>query len=198
MSAIADRPVPLADRAGGSGLRRLDRITAYAPPGLLLIASFAVGAARLAGAAPGPGVGSVVLVAGLLVGLPHGALDVERVVTGRRGHARALVGCGYVASAAAAFLAWLVRPAAAVVALVVLAWLHFGLTDLTEVVRRGRRSVPAALKVEVVGACCARARRSARPEPAGRRPGPAPRRDGPTQRRQRLAGPDRPARSEGS
>ncbi len=75
-------------------------------------------------------IGPVVLLAGLLVGLPHGALDVERAGRGRPAWARALIGLGYLAATAATFALWWHWHTAVLVALLVLAAAHFGDADV--------------------------------------------------------------------
>jgi Brp/Blh family beta-carotene 15,15'-monooxygenase len=149
---VATRTLLPAPAAGKSAWRRLDRLTALGPPVLLLGGSAVGGAARAAGASVPPAAGLGVLLAGLLVGLPHGALDVDRISAGRTVRQQAGLVAGYLAAVAAAFLAWLARPALTVAALLVLAVAHFGLTDLAELSRRCRSSVPAAVRPALAAA----------------------------------------------
>ncbi|MEJ5915765.1 Brp/Blh family beta-carotene 15,15'-dioxygenase [Pseudokineococcus sp. 1T1Z-3] len=77
------------------------------------------------------------LVAALVVGLPHGAVDlVQPELSPRSRRGRALVGLAYVGLVGAAVLALRVAPLPVLGTLLVLAALHFGLAD--EVVHRWR------------------------------------------------------------
>lgn len=89
------------------------------------------GAVRTGGVSLGPA-GAVLLVVSLLVGLPHGAVDLLRpevispTATPRQ---RRRAGWAYVGTAAAAALAWVLAPLPVLLVLLVLAAVHFGTAD---------------------------------------------------------------------
>ncbi|WP_432487272.1 Brp/Blh family beta-carotene 15,15'-dioxygenase [Kineococcus sp. SYSU DK018] len=87
--------------------------------------------------------GWVVLVAGLLAGLPHGAVDhlVPTFVLRERAPRVLLVATGYAATAAAAWLLFRTFPAAALVAFVLVSVLHFGSGEVAFDDERAGRAV---------------------------------------------------------
>ncbi|MEJ5868730.1 beta-carotene 15,15'-dioxygenase, Brp/Blh family [Pseudokineococcus sp. 5B2Z-1] len=94
-----------------------------------------------AAAALAPGLAAaaapLLLLAAVLVGLPHGAVDLlQPELTPRRRSGRALVGLAYVGLVALAVLVLRLAPLPVLGALLVLAALHFGLAD--DVVHRWR------------------------------------------------------------
>ncbi|MEZ0163565.1 beta-carotene 15,15'-dioxygenase, Brp/Blh family [Kineococcus sp. LSe6-4] len=85
------------------------------------------GAGASAGAA-----GTVLLVVSLLVGLPHGAVDLLRpevLDPGAPSRSRRLVTAAYLGCAAAAVVCWLVLPLPTLLTLLALAAVHFGAAD---------------------------------------------------------------------
>ncbi len=91
-------------------------------------------------------VAPVLAVTGLLVGLPHGAVDhmVPFWVTGERATVRRLaqVLVSYLVIAAVAAAALLIAPAAVVVVFLVVSGLHFGRGDVAFAAERAARPVP--------------------------------------------------------
>ena len=104
-------------------------VAAFAPPQALAIA------------------GPLVLTVAVLVGLPHGAVDLAQPDLGSGPpRARALVGLGYLGAFAVAVAAWWLWPLATLLGLLALSVLHFGTAD--DVVARWRigRTPPAAVR----------------------------------------------------
>jgi beta-carotene 15,15'-dioxygenase len=120
-------------------------------------AAVALGGAALA-AAPGPGPAAAVLLlvaAGLLAGLPHGAID-HRVAAALTGRPVPVVAAGYAALALATWVLLVVTGPVALVAVLLLSVAHFGLGEL-ETVRattgwRPRGAVAVAVAVAATGA----------------------------------------------
>jgi len=89
------------------------------------------GAVRSGGVSLGPA-GAVLLVASLLIGLPHGAVDLLRpevidpMATPQQ---RRRAGWTYLGTAAGAALAWVLAPLPVLLVLLVLAAVHFGAAD---------------------------------------------------------------------
>ena len=112
----------LQTRSGGSAQRRAWAVSGgvAAAVGLLLAAQ--AGGAPLAGAwASALSVGAI-----LLLGLPHGALDIRKLRRDRTGpSARRSVLATYLALAGAMALAWALAPALALVAFLAIAAAHF-------------------------------------------------------------------------
>ena len=99
-------------------------------------------------AALGPGTLEVaaplVLTLAVLVGLPHGAVDLVQPDLGSGpARTRALVGLGYLGAFLAAVAAWWRWPLAALLALLALSVVHFGTAD--DVVARWRTGTTPAL-----------------------------------------------------
>ncbi|WP_170147681.1 Brp/Blh family beta-carotene 15,15'-dioxygenase [Micromonospora phaseoli] len=102
------------------------------PARVAVVASRAVVGATLAVELVVPGgwgdAGPALLVAGLVVGIPHGALDhlVPRFVLGPRAPRVALLAAGYAALVVAVFLAFRALPGPALLAFLLLSAAHFG------------------------------------------------------------------------
>ncbi|TXR58018.1 beta-carotene 15,15'-dioxygenase, Brp/Blh family [Quadrisphaera setariae] len=107
-----------------------------AAAGCTLVAAAATPPGRLLPQLAGPGLSAgpalaPLLVVSLLVGLPHGAVDLVRPETGATGSRgrRAAAAAVYLLTAAAAFTAWLVAPLPVLLGLLALAVVHFGTAD---------------------------------------------------------------------
>ncbi|MGQ7294973.1 Brp/Blh family beta-carotene 15,15'-dioxygenase [Quadrisphaera sp. KR29] len=116
------------------------------------------GAAGLADAARGAGLSAGPLAApvlgmSLLVGLPHGAVDLLRPETGATGSRarRAAAGGLYALAAAASFGAWMLVPLPVLLVLLVLAVVHFGTADDVTARWSGDAAGPARRLLRVVG-----------------------------------------------
>ncbi len=76
----------------------------------------------------------VLVVGSVLVGLPHGALDVAALPLARRSHRPrsdlAVVGLLYLVLGGAYLLAWVVAPLPAAAAFLLLTWVHWGQGDV--------------------------------------------------------------------
>lgn len=140
---------PVSPALAGQRLRRLDGslrslvvtvpLVAAATALLLLAPAAALAPSTLTVLGP------VVLGAAVLVGLPHGAVDLVQPDLGsgplRR---RALLGLAYLASTGAAIAAWWAAPLPVLLVLLALSVVHFGTAD--DVVSRWRTGVtPSAL-----------------------------------------------------
>jgi len=134
------RPEPGTTAAGRhapprSGLARTAR---YAPPAAALVATAVL--VPLVVVAPGLAgrVGTTVLVLGLLLGLPHGALDVDhlhRTLVGPIGHRHrrrrlVLLAAGYATATGAVLALWWAWPLPVLLVLLGLTIAHFGTADL--------------------------------------------------------------------
>lgn len=132
---------------GGQVLPALDGALATVVTGVpLAVATLAVAALApaaalapqtMAVAAP------VVLTLAVLVGLPHGAVDLAQPDLGSGpARTRALVGLGYLAAFAAAIAAWWRWPLTTLLALLALSVVHFGTAD--DVIARWRTGTTPA------------------------------------------------------
>ncbi|WP_299036595.1 beta-carotene 15,15'-dioxygenase, Brp/Blh family [uncultured Pseudokineococcus sp.] len=150
---------PARPRAHGTastapGLPPLEGALRTAVVAVPLASAAAVAVASALSAGLAAAAGPALLVAAVVVGLPHGAVDLvqpELAARSRRG--RALVGASYVGLVAMAVLALRVAPLPVLAALLVLAAAHFGLAD--DVVHRWRAaggSGPRALSGALVAA----------------------------------------------
>lgn len=126
-------------RSGTAPAASADAVTAVG-----VVAMLAVATAALAGWQGGPGDGVVVAGVGLLLGVPHGAVDhlLPSPRTGRRPRSRALAGfVGAYLAVTLAFVAFsVVLPAAALAVFVLVSLVHFGTADIAYN-RRRRGSV---------------------------------------------------------
>ncbi|GAA2024278.1 beta-carotene 15,15'-dioxygenase, Brp/Blh family [Pseudokineococcus marinus] len=130
--------------AGPDALGALPRLSGPLRTGVVavpLATAALVAAVVPAAAALAPGLAAaaapLLLVTAVLVGLPHGAVDLmQPELTPRSRGGRALVGLAYVGLVALAVLALRLAPLPVLGALLVLAALHFGLAD--DVVHRWR------------------------------------------------------------
>jgi Brp/Blh family beta-carotene 15,15'-monooxygenase len=96
--------------------------------------------------------GAAVLVAGLLAGLPHGAVDhlVPGYLLRERAPRPVLVAAGYAVTAVTAWLVLRGVPAVALVAFVAVSALHFGAGEVAFDDERGGRSVATGRRRDVL------------------------------------------------
>jgi Brp/Blh family beta-carotene 15,15'-monooxygenase len=113
------------------------RTARYAPPVVALVATAVLGPLGAVSPDLGLRVGTGVLVVGLLLGLPHGALDVDRLhralLRTSPGHPhRRLVGlvAGYATVTGVVLALWWAAPLAVLLVLLGLTIAHFGTADL--------------------------------------------------------------------
>lgn len=120
----ARRPAP------GGPVARLAAVAERSPVVALALTIAVFVPLRLAWPEAVARLGPIILVAGLLAGLPHGAADVERAGSGLPRTRRALLGLAYAASAAVTFALWWVDRTAVLILLLALAVAHFGDGDV--------------------------------------------------------------------
>ncbi len=137
MTTVRSRPEPTAAGRHVPPRSGLARTARTAPPVAALVATAVLVALGVLDPALATPVGAGVLVAGLLAGLPHGALDVDQLrhtlleVGGDRSHrGLAVLVAGYATATGVVLALWWAAPAPVLLVLLGLTIAHFGTADL--------------------------------------------------------------------
>lgn len=112
---------------------RLARASTRGPVLVAVLAILVLGAARALAPGTLAAVGPVILLVGLLLGLPHGATDVARLTPGAPLPRQGAVGAVYLTTTVVVLVLWWWQPLAVLLVLLVVTVVHFGQTDLAAV-----------------------------------------------------------------